>query len=618
MITILAFGNNEKELNKLKNIALNAFPNSQIEGVNEKEAFHVTIQKSPDIILMDLPLPNHGSLELCKNVKQNTATQNIPVILIAPHTSDEETAGKIIESEADALLKKPIDKTELTILIKTLLKHKKAHEIKTGKKTLEDELLFRTMANTSNTGIVWIDENFICTYVNPALCKILGRTKKEITGHKFIEFTDQQDAKLIEERFLKRRQGEKVPKKYAFNLIRKDGEKRHVEISSAIFKNGEGKLISICQIIDVTERKRAENQFKIIFKAAPEAYYIIDMKGTFINSNRAAEKLIGYKKKELLGHNFWNLNLVAKKDLNTVRNNMAKITMGKSTTPSEITIIRKDGIPIEVEVTTHPININGQTVVLGIARDITKRKQYEQELIDAKEQAQESDRLKSAFLANMSHEIRTPMNGILGFMELMNDPHLPKEKYQLYFNLVKKSSNRLTSTISDIIEISKIESGQITVQKSTFNLNDILLFWGQQFKTKAKDKNLDFRLSVNADNQLDIHTDEYKLNVILSSLVNNAIKFTPQGFIETGYFLNDKQLVIYVKDSGMGISAERQEAVFERFVQADLALTRPYEGSGLGLSIAKAYTEMLGGKIWIESEKGQGSAFFFTIDYLPE
>lgn len=245
------------------------------------------------------------------------------------------------------------------------------------------------------------------------------------------------------------------------------------------------------------------------------------------------------------------------------------------------------------------------------------KKRKEQELILAKEKAEESDRLKTAFLANMSHEIRTPMNGILGFVDLLQNPTISEERQHLYLQVIKESSNRLLNTINDIIEISRIEADQSPLSFSSFNLNETLLFLYSFFEPEARNKGLYFNINNQLnDNELQISSDKNKLVSVLSNLIKNAIKFTSKGDVEFGCKRQDDKLLFYVKDTGVGIPADKFESVFDRFVQADLDLSRPYEGSGLGLSIARAYVNMMGGRIWLESALDIGSTFYFTINFI--
>ncbi len=251
------------------------------------------------------------------------------------------------------------------------------------------------------------------------------------------------------------------------------------------------------------------------------------------------------------------------------------------------------------------------------------RKKAEEDLISALEKAEEADRLKSAFLANMSHEIRTPMNGILGFAELLKMPGLTGNQQQEYIDIIKKSGERMLNIINDIIDISKIESGLVEILNKESNINEQIQFIYNFFELQAKSKGIKLNFTNKfAAHEVIIFTDQEKLYAILTNLVKNAIKYTDRGSIELGFEIitlkpAEPVLEFYVKDTGIGIPVDRQKAIFDRFIQADIADTRAFQGAGLGLSIAKAYVEMLGGKMWVESEEGAGSTFYFTIPYNP-
>ena len=267
-----------------------------------------------------------------------------------------------------------------------------------------------------------------------------------------------------------------------------------------------------------------------------------------------------------------------------------------------------------VEEHSSPITAQGKTILFSIILDVTQRNEAEQALIEAKEKAEESDRLKSAFLTNMSHEIRTPMNGILGFTDLLRTSNLSEADRAEYIDIIKLSGNRMLSTINDLIEISSIETGVVSVTESETNINDVVHFLYSFFDLQSRQKGL--RLECHTplpDDQAVVITDKSKLDSILINLIRNAIKFTYGGSVIFGYEALDQELEFYVTDTGIGIPADKLDSVFERFVQADLRLTRPYEGSGLGLSISKAYVAMLGGNIWVESRQNIGSTFRFTI-----
>lgn len=260
---------------------------------------------------------------------------------------------------------------------------------------------------------------------------------------------------------------------------------------------------------------------------------------------------------------------------------------------------------------------NGKPVrMAGSVSDITDRKRTEAELIKAKNKAEESDRLKSAFLANMSHEIRTPMNGILGFAELLKTPKIKSVKKEKYIDIIGKSGTRMLNIINDIIDISKIESGSMELELSDSNVNEQVEYIYTFFKREVEEKGLmlQFHNGLSWDEAL-VTTDREKLFAILTNLVKNAIKCTKKGIIEFGYLKKDKDLEFFVRDTGHGVPKHRMGAIFDRFVQAENIEEIDRQGVGLGLSITKSYIDMLGGKIWLDSEEGFGSTFYFTIPY---
>ncbi|MDO9276624.1 MAG: ATP-binding protein [Lutibacter sp.] len=242
-------------------------------------------------------------------------------------------------------------------------------------------------------------------------------------------------------------------------------------------------------------------------------------------------------------------------------------------------------------------------------------------LITANEKAEESDNLKSAFLTNMSHEIRTPLNGILGFANLLKEPGLHGEQQQKYIRVIEKSSARLLNTINDIVDMSKIHAGLVEVNLKETNINKQVENIYKFFKPEVESKGIQFSFKNSLPKKEAFFlTDCEKIYTVLVHLVKNAIKNTHKGSIEFGYAGTSSstcknELLFFVKDTGIGIPKGRQKAIFESFTQSDISDKMAQQGNGLGLSITKAYVELLGGNIWAESDEGKGSKFYFSLPY---
>lgn len=239
--------------------------------------------------------------------------------------------------------------------------------------------------------------------------------------------------------------------------------------------------------------------------------------------------------------------------------------------------------------------------------------QRTEELVISRDKAQESDRLKSAFLANMSHEIRTPMNGILGFTNMLKDTNLDSVKQKNYIDIITRSGERMLNTVNNIIEVSKIETGQVDVVNSDFSIEEMGYYHLNFFLPEASKKSI--KLSFHPDYSIksNIRCDKNKLESIISNLLKNAIKYTSRGVISFGYKYKNNELEFFVKDTGIGIPSNRKEAIFDHFTQADIEDRMAYQGAGLGLSIVKSYVELLNGKVWVVSEENKGSTFYFTM-----
>ncbi len=457
--------------------------------------------------------------------------------------------------------------------------------------------------------------------INDMWLRTLGYKREEVVGHSIKEFLSEESMGILQDVFPKFLSTGSVHN-VEYELISKKDEKIVVVIEGMIATDKSGKFQQThCVLHNVTEQRYAEQQIRLLSRSveqSPVSVMITDINGKLMYVNPKFTEVTGYSGEEVIGKNprflksgehppsffkkLWNTILSGKEWKGEFRNK------------------KKNGEIYWDSSTISPIlNEKGDIAYfVGVQEDVTEKKKLHDELVNAKEKAEESDRLKSAFLANISHEIRTPMNGILGFMDLLSEPELKESTKNRYIGIINKSGERLMTTINDIIEISKLEAGQLKVQISDVDISALMDYLFSFFKHQANAKGI--LLKVNnrlSGSDAAIKTDRQKLEGLLINLLRNAIKFTREGFVEFGNHLVAGQLQFYVRDTGIGIPTDRLEAIFDRFVQADLKLTRPYEGSGLGLSIAKGYTELLGGKIEVESEEGKGSTFYFTIPFHP-
>lgn len=371
------------------------------------------------------------------------------------------------------------------------------------------------------------------------------------------------------------------------------------------------------EVLQVAEKQL--RRLSMAVEQSPASVVITNTEGEIEYVNRKFCEITGFSNQEVLGENPRILQS-GYQGIEFYRELWRTILSGNEWA-GELLNKKKNGEMYWESVRISPLVDNAGNIInfIAIKEDITEKKKILEELILAKEHAEESDRLKTAFLANVSHEIRTPMNGILGFAELLKESDLTGEEQQEYIQVIEKSGARMLNIINDIVDISKIEAGLTTVNIEDVNINGKIEFIYKFFKPEIEGKGIRFIMKNGLQNSdAIIQTDDEKLYAVLINLVKNAAKFTNSGNIEIGYNLVNKGQALpfiefFVKDTGIGIPKDRHHAIFERFIQADIADSKAFQGAGLGLAISKAYVEMLGGEIRVESEVGKGSEFFFTI-----
>lgn len=556
MIKILALNHNKLNLKNIQTTLSRLIPDVQLlQATVGANAISIAQKNNPDVILLESQSPTSDCLEVCRRLKEDIRTCEIPVLFITKKNSNRSFVSAAIECGGEGLLTHPFDEMELMAQIRAMVKLKKAsraeQDLKIAMQLSKEQEQFSKLNAEISTDLIDINIDNFDKKIHSALAK----TGKHAKADRAFIFLFKEDKTLMDNAF---------------------------EWCAPKIKS------NIDDLKDVTVHSSSWWLKKLIRK---EHVYI-----SGIN-----QKELTPEDKELLVTN----DVTSLLGVPVFKGGELLGFLGLNTTAEE-----KSWNEFHIQTL--------KSIATSIASALFSV-QNQRQLLVAKEKAEESDRLKSAFLANMSHEIRTPMNGIMGFLDLIQNNGNTQKEQNLYFEMVKKSSSRLLTTITDIIEISKIESGQTPVVHSIENVNEIMNFLYNSFLPEAEEKGVSLLLSKNIQDNIDktirIKTDKIKLEVILKNLLGNAIKFTSDGSVEMDYTLTKNSITFCIKDTGPGIAQNRIEAIFDHFVQADLDITRPYEGAGLGLTITRAYAEMLHGKIGVESELGKGSKFYFTLNH---
>jgi PAS domain S-box-containing protein len=393
---------------------------------------------------------------------------------------------------------------------------------------------------------------------------------------------------------------------------------------------------------DITARVNAEREvekkseeLERYFNNSLDLLCIADQEGYLRKINPEWSRLLGFDLSDLVGRNFFDF--IHPDDIESTQNILAELYSHKQV----LNFVNRFRTRLGDYKWIEWRSFMDGALIYAVARDISERKLAEEKLLQndkllqlqneellrrnqqinaineklivATEKAQESDRLKSAFLANMSHEIRTPMNGIVGFCQLLRQSSMVDEEAKRYAEMISDSSIQLLSIINDIIDISRIDSGQVSLKHFPVSIINTIEKVTSNFQKNALKKGLTLLCKCNKDEPINILSDESKIMQILGYLINNAIKFTKEGTVEVGCSENQHNIEIWVKDTGVGIAQENQKMIFDRFFQVEGVVQSSMKGTGLGLSISKSLVEMLGGEIWVQSELNQGSKFVFTI-----
>ena len=506
----------------------------------------------------------------------------------------------------------------------------------------ESEELYRKLFESANVGIGISTIGGDILAANQAMTNIFEYSNKELLS---ISIRDLYKDLKDRETLLDTVEKEGEIKNFQIQMKPKIGEDLWVHISAQkISLIEDDRLLFV--ISDITKEKKAELEiqeqeakFRAYIESSPIAIFIVDSEGNYTYANKAVTKMLGYSRDEILKMSVPDIKVV--ENIYHIYSDFEELKEKEILSSREVVYRAKNKQNISVMLDAVKLSNNEY---IAFCTDISQLKSYEKELkekneeylalneemqeyieklqklnIDlhqAKQKAEESDRLKSAFLANMSHELRTPLNGILGFSTLMQKTNLHKEAMLRYSQIIETSGKRLLTVVNDLFDISLLHSDQLKVEKDSFRINELLDEINTFYHTinSKKIKTVSLNLIKSSDAEITITNDKYRLHQIFKNLLDNAFKFTSEGEITFGYNLETKnKITFFVKDTGIGIEKKYQEMIFSSFKQVDDSITRDYEGAGLGLAICSGLLERMGGSIWVESEKDKGSEFYFEL-----
>ncbi|HYF75180.1 MAG TPA: PAS domain S-box protein, partial [Candidatus Nitrosocosmicus sp.] len=455
-----------------------------------------------------------------------------------------------------------------------------------------------------------------CDYFNKSWLEFTGRTLEQEMGDGWNSGVHPEDLEYCFNTYIK-----------AFNfreafdmeyrLRRFDGEYRWIIDMGRPFYDLNGIFSGyIGSCYDITERKTAEEglrRYQLLSESANDIIIFSDINGGIIEANSAALISYGYAREEIIDKSIFEL--VSPDNRSPVRTQSYKINA--EGVYYEATARRKDGSTFPVEVSLQGAEIGGSKVLLSILRDITERKQIQKELERAREYAEAANLAKSEFLANMSHEIRTPLNGMLGMIDLTLLTGLTEEQKENLF-IAKGCASTLLNLINDILDFSRIEARKLALENIAFDFVELVEQTIKPHTVKAREKGLELRYRLDPQTPQIVNGDPNRLKQVINNLLGNAVKFTEAGEINLLTSLKNStddyvELEFQISDTGVGIDSRDIGGIFDTFSQADSSITRKYGGSGLGLAISRQLVELMGGAIWVESEKGKGSTFYFTM-----
>lgn len=493
---------------------------------------------------------------------------------------------------------------KMAVMFLDIRDRKKAEEL-----LLESEEKFRTITEQMTDMVFLTDEKGIINYVSPVSKLIFGYDPDEMHDHLFMDFLDKADISKAVAAFQIAIQNNENTRNLELRMKRKDGTIFTGELNGTFYKSNI--IVGTIGIIrDITDRKQAEERLKILFESAPDAYYLNDMRGKFIDGNEAAVKLIGYSKEEIIGNNFFDLNILDKNQIKKAASILAKNVLGKATGPDEIVLRNKKGQHIYVDVVTHPVRIQNELLVLGIARDISERKKMENERESLISDLETKNAEMERFIYTISHDLKSPMITIQGFIGLIKRELKSSisDDLSAHFTKISDATRQMEHLLKDLLELSRI--GRVVNPTSTISMT-VVVIDAYKLLEGVINKHC---VNIEIQSEMPVVTiDRTRIQEVWTNLIENAIKYrSPKRkckIIIGSKTLNTKT-VFFIKDNSLGIMPDYHDKVFGLFDQLDPNI----EGTGVGLALVKRIIEFHGGKIWVESKGiNKGSTFCFTL-----
>jgi PAS domain S-box-containing protein len=619
----------ETDIDLTKRYFKNYAPYIQLDTINSSTGILDMLPETPswecpyDVLLIDYKLPGLNAIDIIKIIKQERKLP-IPIVLVTGHGS-EEIAVKALKLGADEYLVK--NEGYLFRLPSLLVGAYRKFEIERRQKALiESEAKYKLLADNSGDVIFTLDMGMHYTYVSPAVKALRGFEVEEVMNQKITEVLTKSSIKKVMILF-KRLMPEKdkeittdlKPVTLELEMIKKGGGTVWAEVKITFIKEN-NKLVGLLGVTrDISIRKKVMDELKVLSLAieqSPASVIIANTKGEIEYVNPKFTKVSGYSVEEALGQtpDMLRSGVIPGQ---TYEELIQTIGSGNEWS-GELLNKRKDGSLFWENVSISPVRNNDGKIThfISISEDITEKKKYVEELIEARDKAQESDRLKSAFLATMSHELRTPLNAIIGFSDLANMA-MDKEEIVEICKVVNRSGNHLLNIIEDIFEISLLQTKKSKVLPEEFDLLDfmaLIIDFAKTEQIKRNKQNISLKIPKEGElENIRIYSDKTKVYQVLINLVKNAIEYTDSGSVEVGYKILNNDITLFVKDTGVGIPVDKLDVIFEKFRQVDDTYTRRHGGVGLGLAICSEIAKLLNGKIWVETKEEQGSTFFFML-----